>query len=516
MLSRTAAAGDITFSASNNAVKLIDAGGTDNEIGMVLPAKSVIPGQKYDVSFAYKADSAASAGFYARINADTSVLSSGNTAVASGGFHETGVKDVSNNKDTVPGFLNGSVLSNTTGGFPVSTSWQVKTFVYTVPTSAVVASLQFLKWSGISATNALYIKDVEFALQGAAGTDGITVILSNETHTFPASNGGNVAASAYAGGNTLISVYDGITQLDYDGSGSTAGHFTVSASATGITFPSSIADSGNNASITGFSGFTDALSTATVTYTITGKRVNGTALPSIVKVQTFSKANAGAAGTGTDGHRGLSSFVFEESTSNFNLNNTAHSQAAHATKFAAAGFEDTAYSGVAKNIAALILAHPDSDGEIRPGDRITITDNSANVAATRLWDGSVATSPDNVADANFSSLVVETFPGSVIVDGTLSAAKIQANSVTATNFNVGSNIVVGTATSAGAIYSSGKTSADNTTNGFYLGWSANNTPVFAIGGGGTGVAGTTLNNNGITVRDTGGTIRVKIGDLDLL
>ena len=117
---------------------------------------------------------------------------------------------------------------------------------------------------------------------------------------------------------------------------------------------------------------------------------------------------------------------------------------------------------------------------------------------------------------NFSSLVVETFPGSVIVDGTLSAGKIQANSVTATNFNVGSNIVVGTTNTAGAIYSSGKTSATSTTNGFYLGWAANNTPVFAIGGGGTGVAGTTLNNNGITVRDTGGTIRVKIGDLDLL
>jgi len=512
MLSRTAAAGDITFSASNNAVKLVDVGGSDNEIAMVLPAKSVIAGQKYDVSFAYKADSTASAGFYARIIADTSVLSSGNTAVASGGSHETGVKDVANNASAVPGFLNGSVLSNSTGGFPVSTSWQVRTFVYTVPENAVVASLQFLKWGGISATNALYIKDVEFALQGAAGTDGITVLLSNETHTFPASNGGNVAASAYAGGNTLISVYDGITQLDYDGIGTADGHFTVSASATGITGPT-IADSSNNASITGFSAFTDALSTATVTYTITGKRVNGTALPSIVKVQTFSKANAGSNG---NGHRGLSSFVFEESTSNFNLNNTAHTQAAHATKFAAAGFEETAYSGVAKNIAALIIAHPDSDGEIRPGDRITITDNSANVAATRLWDGSVTTSPTSVTDANFSSLVVETFPGSVIVDGTLSAAKIQANSVTATNFNVGSNIVVGTSTSAGAIYSSGKTSATSTVNGFYLGWSAGNAPVFAIGGGGSGVAGTTLNNNGITVRDTGGTIRVKIGDLDLL
>ena len=103
------------------------------------------------------------------------------------------------------------------------------------------------------------IGNVTFSPSGAAGTDGITVLLSNETHTFPASNGGNVAASAYAGGNTLISVYEGTTQLDYDGSGSTAGHFTVSASASGITGPT-IADSGNNASMTGFSAFTDALS----------------------------------------------------------------------------------------------------------------------------------------------------------------------------------------------------------------------------------------------------------------
>ena len=356
------------------------------------------------------------------------------------------------------------------------------------------------------------IGNVTFSPSAAAGTDGITVILSNETHTFPASNGGNVAASAYAGGNTLISVYDGVTQLDYDGSGSTAQHFTVSASATGITGPS-IADSGNNASMTGFSAFTDALSTATVTYTITGKRVNGTALPSIIKVQTFSKANAGSNG---NGHRGLSSFVFEESTSDFHLNNTTVSQANHAAYFAVANFHTHGSTDVAKNIAALVIAHPDSDGEIRPGDRVTITDNSANVAATRLWDGSVLTNAVTASRDNFSSLVVETFPGSVIVDGTLSAGKIQANSVTATNFNVGSNIVVGTTNTAGAIYSSGKTSATSTTNGFYLGWAANNTPVFAIGGGGTGVAGTTLNNNGITVRDTGGTIRVKIGDLDLL
>ena len=493
MRSRTAAAGDITFSASNNAVKLVDAGGTDNEIAMVLPAKSVIAGQKYDVSFAYKADSAASAGFYARIIADTSVLSSGNTAVASGGFHETGVKDVTNTASAVPGFLNGSVLSNLTGGFPVSTSWQVKTFVYTVPTNAVVASLQFLKWSGISATNALYIKDVEFALQGEAGTDGITVILSNETHALPASNSG--AVSSFAGSGTTISVFEGTTQLAYDATPTTS-QFKVTSAHSGMSIPS-IADGGNTAVVANFTAM--AGDTGSATYTITGLRTDGTALPTIVKTQTFTKAKAGSDSTAA-GSRGPGRFVIEEST--------VGTSTGPSDVFAWIG----TLSALAASRAAADVMALASDGKIQPGDIVTITDNSANRAGTRIYDASNATSTSSsVGAGDFSSLVVETIQGSAIVEGTLSAASIQSGTVTANDFKVGSTLQIGDTSTAGSIHSIGKTSATDTTNGFFLGVAADGAASFAIGGGGNN--STLINEDGLIVTDGSGVIRVALGNL---
>lgn len=920
MLSRTAAAGDITFSTLNNAVKLVDADGTDDEIAMVLPAKSVIPGQKYDVSFAYKADSADNDGLYARINVDTSVLSAGNTAVASGGSHETGVKDVADNGSTVPGFLNGTVLDNVA----VSTSWQVRTFVYTVPATAVVASLQFLRTSGMSsATNALYIKDVEFNLQGAAGaagdegftlssrlpaftfsapangniadltgysgffdlkkgttaftydntvayatnswrygsfsssttggvgdlnitvasngqlsinsnspfttgtsildayfdvqildnnnsgavistmrtsftkaisgtvgadattvslratkqiieyaadgtggagtitltatsqgftdayfkftgggnaftdetgwtngsaanndtatftvptsynatpytfsvqaregatgtpiaadtltiasvkpgddgdegesfktvsvyrindnilgfssggasgqtfaspvnnleagwsttqpsitlnnqvvyqatrtfstitansdaawstpvivarrldgtsttgqsvktvslfregsnadvptdegsfadpdngvdtawldnqpalandgdvvyqitrtftsdaaapqdsawstpvivasrTDGaagapgadaITVLLTNETHAIPASSSGTV--SSFAGSGTSIKVYEGATQLDYDGVGTSNGHFKVNVAHSGMNTPVFASDNAAtlHATVQDFTVMSG--NTGSATYTIVGKFSDGTAIPAgVIKTQTFTKAKAGADSNAV-GVRGSGIFTFEE-VNTAQINNTY-----------AASWAGSLNTTSAKAVAAAVIA-ASSDGAIRPNDRITVTDISANLAGTRVYNGGVQSSNSSIVAGNFSSLVVETFPGSVIVDGTLSAAKIQANSVTATSFKVGSDIIVGTSDTAGAIHSHGKSSATSATNGFYLGSGDDGATVFAIGGGGSSSGGTTMTEDGIRVRDDTGAIRVKIGDLSQL
>ena len=757
MRSRSAAVGDITFSTLNNAVKLVDAGGIDNEIAMVLPAKTVIAGQKYDVSFAYKADSAASTGFYARINADTSVLSSGNTAVASGGSHETGVKDVTNTDASVPGFLNGSVLSNVA----VSTEWQVRTFVYTVPTNALVASLQFLRWSGMggdgvtadSATNALYIKDVEFSLQGEAGApgdegftlssrlpaftfsapangniadltgysgffdlkkgttaftydntadgsgayatnswrygafsssttsnvadlnitvagngqlsinsnspftagasildahfdvqildnnnsgavistmrtsftkaisgtvgadattvslraskqiieyaadgtggtgtitltatsqgftdayfkftggasaftdetswtngsaanndtatftvptsynatpytfsvqaregetgtpiaadtltiasvkpgddgdpgaDALTVLLTNETHAIPASSSGTV--SSFAGSGTSIKVYEGATQLDYDGVGTSNGHFKVNVAHSGMNTPVFASDDAStlHATVQDFSAMSGDIGSAT--YTIVGKFSDGTAIPAgVIKTQTFTKAKAGADSTAV-GVRGSGIFTFEEV-------NTAQINNTYATSWAG-----TLNNASAQAVAAAVIAAA-SDNRIRPNDRITVTDNSANLAGTRIYNGSVQSSGTSVSASNFSSLVVETFPGSVIVDGTLSADKINGGTISGNNVNVRSNLVIGVSNAAGAIYSHGKTSATSATNGFYLGSNSSGATVFAIGGGGSSSAGTTMTEDGIRVRDDTGAIRVKIGDLSQL
>jgi len=744
--SRRGVAADITFSTLNNAVKLVDADGTTQECGMVLPAKSVIAGQKYDVSFAYKADSSNSNGLYARINADTGVLSAGNTAVASGLNHVTGVKDVTNTSTAVPGWENGSVLSNVA----VTTSWQVRTFVYTVPTNAVVvAGLQIFKYSSMAATNALYIKDVEFNLQGEAGAagddgftlssrlpaftfsapangniadltgysgffdlkkgttaftydntvayatnswrygtfsssttggvgdlnitvasngqlsinsnspfttgtsildahfdvqildnnnsgavistmrtsftkaisgtvgadattvslraskqiieyaadgtggagtitltatsqgftdayfkftgggtaftdetgwtngsaanndtatftvptsynatpytfsvqaregatgtpiasdtltiasvkpgddgdpgaDALTVLLTNETHAIPASSSGTV--SSFAGSGTSIKVYEGATQLDYDGVGTSNGHFKVNVAHSGMNTPVFASDNAAtlHATVQDFTAMSG--NTGSATYTIVGKFSDGTAIPAgVIKTQTFTKAKAGADSTAV-GVRGSGIFTFEEQ-------NTAQINNTYATSWAG-----TLNNASAQAVAAAVIAAA-SDNRIRPNDRITVTDNSANLAGTRIYNGSVQSSGTSVSASNFSSLVVETFPGSVIVDGTLSADKINGGTISGNNVNVRSNLVIGASNAAGAIYSHGKSSAASATNGFYLGSDSSGATVFAIGGGGSSSGGTTMTEDGIRVRDDTGAIRVKIGDLSQL
>ena len=87
---------------------------------------------------------------------------------------------------------------------------------------------------------------------------------------------------------TLISLFEGTTPLDYDGAGTTDGHFTVSASGSNISPGTS--DSGNNASVGVASNMTD--DAAKVTYTITGKRTTGEAI-SLSQIQSFAKANRG-------------------------------------------------------------------------------------------------------------------------------------------------------------------------------------------------------------------------------
>ena len=87
-------------------------------------------------------------------------------------------------------------------------------------------------------------------------------------------------------------MFEGTTPLDYDGAGTTDGHFTVSASGSNIS-PGTISDSGNNASVGVASNMTD--DAAKVTYTITGKRTMGKI--SLSQIQSFAKANRGATGT---------------------------------------------------------------------------------------------------------------------------------------------------------------------------------------------------------------------------
>ena len=123
------------------------------------------------------------------------------------------------------------------------------------------------------------------------GSDALTVILTNEAHTVAAANDGTV--SSYAGSGTDIYVYEGATQLDYDGVGTAAGKWTVTAAGTSVT-PGALSDGGNYASMAVVSSM--SANQALVTFTISGKKLNGTAFSGITKVQSLTKSIKGADG----------------------------------------------------------------------------------------------------------------------------------------------------------------------------------------------------------------------------
>ena len=124
------------------------------------------------------------------------------------------------------------------------------------------------------------------------GTDGLTLISSNPAHTLPASSSGEVLS--YANSGTTLSLFEGATQLDYDNAGTTAGHWTVATSQS----PSStitvgtITESTNDAVVGVHSAMVNGTDTVAITYTITGKRLNGDAI-SLTSVQTLTKSKEG-------------------------------------------------------------------------------------------------------------------------------------------------------------------------------------------------------------------------------
>ena len=151
------------------------------------------------------------------------------------------------------------------------------------------------------------------------GSDAITTVNTNQSHTVPTdSSGGSIV---WAGSSTTLKVFEGATALSYVGYDPTPsisnGQWVITEiSASGIlgvgdTFENNIApdivDDGDNAIIpdlnsTNFN-FTDDV--ATVTYSLFIQKQNGDTNSSIVTVQTLTKSKTGEAGTsGTDGTSG--------------------------------------------------------------------------------------------------------------------------------------------------------------------------------------------------------------------
>lgn len=135
-------------------------------------------------------------------------------------------------------------------------------------------------------------------LQDAEGLDGLTVIVSNEAHTFAADEAGTV--TSYASSGTQIKVYEGVDTISYNGVGTTPGTFKITAFPGSIT-TGSFTDSGTYVTVNNHSNMT--VDQTVILYLIQGERFDGQIF-TITKQQSFGKSKAGTDGVGTDGDVG--------------------------------------------------------------------------------------------------------------------------------------------------------------------------------------------------------------------
>jgi len=120
------------------------------------------------------------------------------------------------------------------------------------------------------------------------------VALTNPAHNIPADSSGTV--SSFDGSGTTIKLFEGTSSLDYDGVGTANGKWTVSATGDGIT-PGSITEDGKFAIVGNHSSMTE--DSASIEYTITGKRLNGSDITDTTAIQSLVKSKAGVDGVGS-------------------------------------------------------------------------------------------------------------------------------------------------------------------------------------------------------------------------
>jgi hypothetical protein len=126
---------------------------------------------------------------------------------------------------------------------------------------------------------------------GSKSLDAISVINPNQSHTLSAYSDGTVPTESYIDSGTSLTVFEGTIKLEYDGTGTTAGTWRVETISTNITVGSLI-DSGDYVTVGYHSGMAANINSASITYTIIGKRMNGDDF-SIITNQSFSKSKAG-------------------------------------------------------------------------------------------------------------------------------------------------------------------------------------------------------------------------------
>ncbi len=143
-----------------------------------------------------------------------------------------------------------------------------------------------------TSTGTILARDQLSMIGMKAGSDAVTVVLTNEAHTMPADEDATI--TDFSGSGTDIRVFEGTTPLTY---GTGAGQFQVSSAVLSGTITVDSAPTTVTTDVTNDTrryGNVESMSTnqAAVEFTVSGQRGNGTAF-SFKRVQTFAKSIAG-------------------------------------------------------------------------------------------------------------------------------------------------------------------------------------------------------------------------------
>ncbi len=124
----------------------------------------------------------------------------------------------------------------------------------------------------------------------------VQAVLTNPAHVLPADTDGAVSNTQAAGSGTDIRVYEGATPLTFEPDGTGAGEWDVSVGNTADIVEGGDSDEGTYARIADHTSVTTGTDKYTITYTISGKRLDGTSFTNFDTYQYLTKSKAGVAG----------------------------------------------------------------------------------------------------------------------------------------------------------------------------------------------------------------------------
>ena len=186
-------------------------------------------------------------------------------------------------------YVDGESVQNTMSNVYTYTP---KTLYADMPQNIIVRVRNGSTAGDVIAIDSLDMYGVKNGVDGTNGLDGMTFTQQNASQSVPADSSGTV--SSYTGTGNTIRVFEGSTELQAVTGTPTAEQYKVVAAGTDIT-AGAVSISGKTSVVAVSSAMTAGTSTlrATVTYTITGVRANGTAF-STTLTQSITKAVAGA------------------------------------------------------------------------------------------------------------------------------------------------------------------------------------------------------------------------------